>query len=90
MQLHNPLRLALRSLGLDTLTVRATHPNIDDINNLRAIRLCLLIQVGGRMDTPMDPPNGFEQCGNITINPEWRWYRWKLVEEDIPLRNIRR
>jgi len=64
--------------------------NIDDINNLRAIRLCLLMQVGGKMDTPMDPPNGFEQCGDITINPEWRWYRWKLVEEDIPLRNIRR
>jgi prepilin-type N-terminal cleavage/methylation domain len=63
---------------------------IDDINNLRAVRLCLLMQVGGRMDTPMDPPNGFEQCGNITINTEWRWYRWKLVEEDIPLRNIRR
>jgi prepilin-type N-terminal cleavage/methylation domain len=63
---------------------------IDDINNLRAIRLCLLMQVGGRMDTPIDPPNRFEQCGDITINPEWRWYRWKLVEEDIPLRNIRR
>jgi type IV pilus assembly protein PilW len=63
---------------------------ISDINNLRAVRLCLLMQVGGRMDTQMDPPNGFEQCGNITINPEWRWYRWKLVEEDIPLRNIRR
>ncbi len=61
---------------------------IDDINNLRAIRLCLLMQVGGRMDTPMDPPNSFEQCGDITINPEWRWYRWRLVEEDIPLRNI--
>jgi type IV pilus assembly protein PilW len=63
---------------------------IGDINNLRAIRLCLLMQVGGRMDTPMNPPNGFEQCGNIVINNEWRWYRWKLVEEDIPLRNIRR
>jgi 23S rRNA (guanosine2251-2'-O)-methyltransferase len=63
---------------------------VDDINNLRAIRLCLLMQVGGRMDTPMDPPNGFEQCGDITTNPEWRWYRWKLVEEDIPLRNIRK
>ncbi|WP_299198982.1 type II secretion system protein [Thermocrinis sp.] len=64
--------------------------NIDDINNLRAIRLCLLMQVGGKMDTQMDPPNRFEQCGDITINPEWRWYRWKLVEEDIPLRNIRK
>jgi len=63
---------------------------IGDINNLRAIRLCLLMQVGGRMDTPMDPPNRFEQCEDITINPEWRWYRWKLVEEDIPLRNIRK
>jgi hypothetical protein len=52
---------------------------VDDINNLRAIRLCLLMQVGGRMDTPMDPPNHFEQCGNITTNPEWRWYRWKLA-----------
>ncbi len=64
--------------------------NIDDINNLRAVRLCLLMQVGGKMDTPMDPPSSFEQCGNITRNPEWRWYRWRLVEEDIPLRNIRR
>ncbi len=64
--------------------------NIGDINNLRAVRLCLLMQVGGRMDTPMDPPNGFEQCGNIVINNEWRWYRWKLVEEDIPLRNTKR
>jgi len=63
---------------------------IGDINNLRAIRLCLLMQVGGRMDTQMDPPNRFEQCGGIVINNEWRWYRWKLVEEDIPLRNIRR
>jgi len=63
---------------------------VGDINNLRAIRLCLLIQVGGKMDTPMDPPNSFERCGDITRNPEWRWYRWKLVEEDIPLRNIRR
>ena len=63
---------------------------IGDINNLRAIRLCLLMQVGGRMDTPMEPPDRFEQCEDITINPEWRWYRWKLVEEDIPLRNIRR
>jgi type IV pilus assembly protein PilW len=63
---------------------------IGDINNLRAIRLCLLMQVGGRMDTQMDPPNGFEQCGGIVINNEWRWYRWKLVEEDIPLRNTKR
>jgi len=46
------------------------------------------MQVGGRMDTPMDPPNSFEQCGNIVINNEWRWYRWKLVEEEIPVRNI--
>jgi type IV pilus assembly protein PilW len=66
------------------------NPPIGDINNLRAVRLCLLMQVGGRMDTQMDPPRSFEQCGNIVINPEWRWYRWKLVEEDIPLRNIRR
>lgn len=63
---------------------------IGDINNLRAVRLCLLMQVGGRMDTPMDLPNGFEQCGDIPRNPEWRWYRWKLVEEDIPLRNTKR
>ncbi len=63
---------------------------VGDINNLRAIRLCLLMQVGGRTDTQMDPPSSFEQCGGITINPEWRWYRWRLVEEDIPLRNIRR
>jgi len=63
---------------------------IGDINNLRAVRLCLLMQVGGRMDTEMNPPASFEQCDPIATNPEWRWYRWRLVEEDIPLRNIRR
>jgi type IV pilus assembly protein PilW len=42
------------------------------------------MQVGGKM------AHLFEQCGDIAINPEWRWYRWRLGEEDMPLRNIRR
>jgi type IV pilus assembly protein PilW len=85
-----PIASCIASFRVRYFDGRSYTTTIGNINNLRAIRLCLLIQVGGKMDTPMDPPNRFEQCGDITINPEWRWYRWKLVEEDIPLRNIRR
>ncbi len=66
-------------------------PTITNINNLRAVRLCLLLQVGGRTTTQMDVPLFFSRLwrsvGNL--NTEWRWYRWALIEETIPLENIR-
>mgnify|MGYP001770656162 CR=1 FL=1 len=63
---------------------------LTDINNLKAIRLCLLLQVGGRTTTLMDVPSFSSHCGGtIATNPEWRWYRWAVIEELIPLENIR-
>ena len=60
-----------------------------NFGNLVALRICMLVQVGGRTGVLMDPPNTFERCGNISVESEWREYRWKLIEEDIPLNNIR-
>ncbi|WP_448587814.1 PilW family protein [Thermocrinis sp.] len=60
-----------------------------NINNLVAVRVCMMIQVGGRTDTSIAPPNSFRECGTIASRLEWREYRWRLVEEDIPLNNIR-
>ena len=59
------------------------------LGKLVALRICMLVQVGGRTGVLMDPPNTFERCGSISVRPEWREYRWKLIEEDIPLNNIR-
>ncbi|WP_333785370.1 type II secretion system protein [Thermocrinis sp.] len=59
-----------------------------DFRNLVAIRLCMLIQVGGRTGALIDPPNTFERCGSIATQPAWREYRWRLIEEDIPLYNL--
>ncbi|WP_448584508.1 type II secretion system protein [Thermocrinis sp.] len=60
-----------------------------DLRSLVALRICMLVQVGGRTGVLIDPPNTFERCGSISVNPQWREYRWKIIEEDIPLHNIR-
>lgn len=72
-------------------------------HNLKLFRICLIIQVGGRQDTPSTQPqfsnsnSSDEQTvpncgGGPTIDATWwnntgRWYRWKVIEQDIPLRN---
>ena len=61
-----------------------------DINNLYGIRLCIMMQVGGRQSTQADINNFSANCGgSIAIPSEWRYYRWSTVEVDIPLKNIR-
>ncbi len=61
----------------------------DDINNLIGLRLCMLLQVGGRQSVAMDVPQLSDTCGNLTSIPDWRYYRWSVIEVDIPLKNIR-
>ncbi|MCS7284692.1 MAG: prepilin-type N-terminal cleavage/methylation domain-containing protein [Hydrogenobacter thermophilus] len=69
--------------------------SVSDINSLVGIRLCMLLQVGGRQSVASNVPDFDKQkdnCGNPINPPEdwnWRYYRWAKVEVDIPLRNIR-
>jgi len=64
--------------------------SVSDINDLLGVRLCLMLQVGGRQSTALDPTNFSDNCGGpISIPNDWRYYRWATVEVDIPLRNIR-
>ncbi|MFN3946691.1 MAG: PilW family protein [Aquificaceae bacterium] len=64
--------------------------DIPDINGLLGLRLCILLQVGGRQDVLTDVPQLSNACGNPSnISPEWRYYRWAVIELDIPLNNIR-
>jgi len=64
--------------------------SVSDINDLLGLRLCLMLQVGGRQSTALEPTNFSNNCGGpISIPNNWRYYRWATVEVDIPLRNIR-
>ncbi|MCX7760592.1 MAG: prepilin-type N-terminal cleavage/methylation domain-containing protein [Hydrogenothermaceae bacterium] len=66
--------------------------SITDINNLNAIKICMILQVGGRQRTQETPPNYSSNsgCGSFNFsNYDWRYYRWAVVEQTIPLLNIR-
>ncbi len=59
-----------------------------ELSSLWGIRLCLFIQIGGRRESQEDLPQYSEKCGNFTFNDTWKYYRWKIIEEDIPLYNL--
>lgn len=61
---------------------------INDFSKLWGIRVCLLLQIGGRRDNREVLPQYSIKCGNYTSFSHWEYYRWKVVEEDIPLYNI--
>ncbi len=64
-----------------------------EIKNLKLFRICLILQVGASQDTPSVQPQFSSDCGGgPSIDITWwnntgRWYRWKVVEQNIPLRN---
>ncbi len=67
---------------------------ISDISTFRnMIRVCMVLQVGGRQSTPTEQPQFSDECGGgPAIDGNWwnnigRWYRWKVIEQDIVLRN---
>lgn len=77
--------------------------SIDDIQNkrLKLFRLCLITQVGYRQESISTQPQFSQACGEgPNIDSNWwnatppatnyyggKWYRWKIIEQDIPLRN---
>ncbi|WP_297210805.1 MULTISPECIES: type II secretion system protein [Thermodesulfovibrio] len=68
--------------------------SIGDLSNFRnMIRLCMIIQVGGRQTSSTNLPQFSNECGGgPNIDNNWwnntgRWYRWKVIEQDIVLRN---
>lgn len=72
------------------ITNRGYSDQVDNIDNLLGLRLCIILQVGGRQSTQANVNNFSESCGGpIYIPPKWRDYRWSTVEVDIPLKNIR-
>jgi len=66
--------------------------SITNLNELSAIKLCMIVQVGGRQSVPDNPPN-YSQAGGCDqfnySNNDWRYYRWAVIEQVIPLMNIR-
>ena len=54
-----------------------------------AVRMCLLVQVSGRMSIKREVPLT-SQCGAFQqADPAWVYYRWRVIEEIIPLENLR-
>lgn len=78
----------------NTITYRDTLSNSDIENkNLKLLRLCLIIQIGYRQETISQQPQFSQECGStLNIDNNWwnnigRWYKWKVIETDISLRN---
>ncbi len=61
-----------------------------NIKDLKGIRLCMLVQVGKRRESVLTPQNLSANCGgSVTITSDQRYYRWKAIELDIPVRNLK-
>ena len=62
----------------------------NDSKLIRGVRVCLIVQVGGKTSTDGGMPSFSTDCGGAlsSANSSWRWYRWNVIELDIPIRNI--
>ena len=71
-----------------SLSYTLTPPS--DINQLKAIRMCLIFQVGRRTDIRNpNPPNFSTNCGGmVTYTSDQEFYKWDVLEIDIPVRNL--
>ncbi|MGC9081059.1 PulJ/GspJ family protein [Sulfurihydrogenibium sp.] len=72
------------------------YDTLNDINNLQGLKLCMIVQVGREQSTPENPPNYSANGGctefnfsNPNFSKKWRYYRWVVIEQSIPLKNIR-
>ena len=72
------------------------YDTLNDINNLQGLKLCMIVQVGREQSTPENPPNYSANGGcptfdfsNPNFSTKWRYYRWVVIEQSIPLKNIR-
>ncbi len=67
------------------------HDNLTAFGNriyeLKGLRICLVVQIGGRLEVQEEVP-GYSKCGEYLIDPSWRYYRWVVIEEDIPFYNL--
>ncbi len=62
--------------------------SLSDVTQLYGVKICLLIQVSGKMSVPQDVPVS-SGCGNFTVgSSEWKYYRWRIIEKDIPFKNL--
>lgn len=83
-------------------TVQYTE-SIDEIrqairdSKLQSVKMCLIVQIGGRTDsvsTPQKPQFTNQDCGSDPVlsdtwwNQIGRYYRWKVIEKEIPLYNF--
>lgn len=61
-----------------------------DISNLLGIRMCMILQTGGRQSISQSEPQFSQNCGGVVIQNvnEGGYYRWQVIEKDIPLKNI--
>ncbi|MCX8042265.1 MAG: prepilin-type N-terminal cleavage/methylation domain-containing protein [Thermodesulfobacteriaceae bacterium] len=94
-----PSECAPESYSLYRETLNLKQPLFDCIGGMKfseiigsyelpsGLRVCLLVQVSGRSRNRIAPPQS-SNCGNFTIKNGWEYYRWRIVEEIIPFKNL--
>ncbi len=56
-------------------------------HKIQGLWVCLLVQESGKMSTPIEVPIE-SACGNFEVREAWSFYRWRIIEEYIPLKNL--
>ena len=77
---------------IDSISSSVCSPfnNCNNSRFIKGIRLCLIVQVGSKGSAERGIPSFSTDCGGalFSANSSWRWYRWNVIELDIPIRNI--
>lgn len=82
-------RVRLVYKGMDTSALfRGGVP----IKELSGIRFCMIVQVGTRRSSEEPLPN-YTDCGDFTppnppLEEEWKHFRWRVIEFNVPLYNL--
>ncbi|WP_028951042.1 PilW family protein [Sulfurihydrogenibium subterraneum] len=89
------LNFQIKYIGIDNNFYDTFTLDTDPYQNLKklqGLKLCMIVQVGGRQSTPENPRNYTSNQGcasfDFSTNPDWRYYRWVIIEQTIPLKNI--
>ncbi len=65
--------------------------NNEGLRKLKSVVLCMAVQIGRLKAKSQTSELQFgSKCGNVklTFDDERKFYRWKIIEEEVPIRNI--
>lgn len=87
-----PILSCVADLRMSCIDKKGEETNCNNLNTVY-LKVCMMVQKGGRTSIPQNPPKYSSLCGGntpstITDLPDYQYYRFVPVEEVIPLYNL--